>query len=211
MAVLLILVMASLLINLSSGAQVGQVRQENVRLRQEMDTLRKEYHVLLTHIQNVKQPAPAPAAKPTKDPEPPPPSISPAEQIKVLLQQLQHLLMVFASHHNGQFPDSLDSLIVFADSENLNPLITHPLTQVENPLVSNQHCVDITHQTVEEGKKEQAGKLLYQANLDALGIAESFTLAAFDQDSLLLRTPEGNLLTLGPTEIQAPSELAPPL
>lgn len=118
--------------------------------------------------------------------------------------------MVYASQHNGQFPDSLDALIAFVDSNNLNPLVIHPLTQTEQLLVSSQHCLDITHHTVEEGKKDQAGKLLYQANLDALGIAESFTLAAFDQDSLLLRTPEGNLLTLGPTELQADAELAPP-
>lgn len=208
MAVLLVLVMASLLINLSSGAQVGLVRQENMRLRQEMDALRKEYQALLAHIQSAKTP-PTPAAV-TPTPAAAPVSAPPAVDVLIArLKQLQQLLMVYASHHHGKFPPSLEVLERFLEQQALNPPVLEPPSAEPQPLVSAAYCLDITHQTLEEGHREQAGKLLYQANLDALGEAESFTLAALDPDSLLLRTPVGELLTLGPAE-RAP-ELAQPL
>ena len=57
-------------------------------------------------------------------------------------------------------------------------------------------CMDITTVPADEGLIENVGKLLFQANSDDEGNVNDYTIAAFDNDGLLIRGDDGNIFTV---------------
>jgi hypothetical protein len=205
LALCLVLVMGSLIMTLSSSARVDDLGQQNALLRREMEQLHKEYAQLLLQVQQIDSFAPAKLKTAVLASEPPiaklvdPSGLSAREKIELLKQQayqLQSLIEAFALQNQGDYPESLYSLQRFAERQEVQEWAVNPYTQQRNPLTSEDACLDITHDAVDEGQSEHAGKLLYQAHFDDADRIHNYTLAAFDELGVLLRREDGSLFTL---------------
>ncbi|MGE3726704.1 MAG: hypothetical protein AB7I41_14185 [Candidatus Sericytochromatia bacterium] len=204
LALCLILVMGSLIMTLSSSSRVDNLSQQNELLRKEMEHLRKEYTQLVQQVQQMDGfalpktklagPASGTAAAPSL-----PTGLSAADKLKLLKQQayqFQSLVEAFSLQNQGEYPETLVSLQRFAERQGVQEWVVNPYTEERNPLTSEGACLDITHDAVDEGQSEHAGKLLYQAHFDESDRIHNYTVAAFDELGVLLRREDGSLFTL---------------
>lgn len=193
LGICLLLVMLSLVMALNAFTRLEQIRKHNELMQQELSKLRQEYMILQEKLLGQPQAA-LPGAK--KANEAHAAKDLPTEQLLQQLQALQFVLDAFRKQNEGQYPHNLEILIRFADRQHLQKMVQNPYTQTQNPLVSIDTCLDITHDPADEGLAEYAGRLLFQAHLDENDQATGYTLAAFDGKGLLLKGPDGQVLTL---------------
>ena len=120
------------------------------------------------------------------------------EALEIMKEDLFRVQKLLEKHHLklGYYPDSVDTLSRFAEQQQQTPSRQNPYTGMHSPLFDERTLMDITHDPVDEGLSEYAGRLLYQAHLEPEGRGSGYTLAAFDEQGLLLKTPEGEVLTL---------------
>lgn len=182
------MVMASLILVLNAFTRLDQLRQQNERLQSQMELLQAEYAQVQASLMSQPEALTAPPAKSEK-------KQTPFQILQGQLQQIQSILEAYIRQHDGAYPPSLKNLIQFTEENKLQKTATNPYTQSKSPLLSEDHCLDITHDPADEGLPENAGKILFQAHLNDEK-AQGFTLAAFDKEGLLLKTPEGQVLTL---------------
>lgn len=203
LAFCLLLVMISLIMALNAVTRLERLRQHNDLMQKELDQLRLDYTQMQERVLATAAPAPAstqpePEASRQEEPEPSA-AVSPEELLQEQLRQLQAVIEAFRRQHAGRIPASLESLSTFANRQGLQRQIENPYTRARNPLVSEDVCLDITHEPTDEGLPEYAGRLLYQANFGARAQITGYTLAAFDGRGLLLKRPDGEVLTLSHT------------
>lgn len=206
LAICLLLVMASLIMTLSSSTRIDELNKQNQLLQREIERLRKDYAHLLQQFQMIE-----PHVSQATVPAAPAPSqtaslrsedlavLNPREKQEYLKQQafeLQALLEAYALQNQGEYPHSLQSLARFVERMNKQIWYINPYTLQRNPLTSEDSCLDITHDAVDEGLQEHAGKLLYQAHFDDQDRASNYTVAVFDEQGILLRQEDGSLFTL---------------
>ncbi|PKL76168.1 MAG: hypothetical protein CVV27_11660 [Candidatus Melainabacteria bacterium HGW-Melainabacteria-1] len=194
LAFCLLLVMISLIMAMNSVTRLERLRQHNDLMQKELDKLRKDYLQMQEHLM-----ATAPVAEietPAAKPQPESPPAKPEDVLQEQLRQLQAILEAYRRQHSGRFPDSLQMLVDFANRQGLQKTIENPYTGARNPLVSEDVCLDITHEPTDEGLPEFAGRLLFQANFGPRSQIAGYTLAAFDSQGLLLKREDGEVLTL---------------
>lgn len=204
LALCLILVMGSLIMTLSSSSRVDNLSQQNELLRKEMEHLRKEYSQLVQQVQQMDSfgtpktklasavSSPATAAPVSS-------GLSASDKLKLLKQQayqLQSLVEAFSMQNQGEYPETLANLQRFAERQGIQEWVVNPYTEERNPLTSDGACLDITHDAVDEGQSDHAGKLLYQAHFEESDRIHNYTVAAFDELGVLLRREDGSLFTL---------------
>lgn len=210
LALCLLLVMGSLIMTLSSSARVDELNKQNQLMQREMEQLRKEYVQLVQQVQMIEPgisravpasglsaPAPAPALRSEELA-----LLNTREKQELLKQQafqFQALLEAFALQNQGEYPDSLNRLQRFLERTGSHEWYFNPYTSQRNPLTSEDSCLDITHDAVDEGLPEHAGKLLYQAHFDEEGRVRNYSVAVFDEQGVLLRQDDGSLFTLSHT------------
>lgn len=196
----LFLVMLSLIMTLVAMARLEVLRKQNDLLERQLQQLLGDYQHLQAQVEAVpesrtpaQQAELAPVMSADANPEQ-----NPVLVLRQQLRRVQEVLGHYAERHQGQYPANLGTLVQFANRQNLQQVVANPYTGARNPLISEDVCLDITHDPADEGLSEQAGKLLYQAQLDEAGRAHSYTLAAFDQAGLLLKEDNGEVITLNP-------------
>lgn len=211
----LLLTMGSLVLTLISSSQVDKLKQQNQQMKGQIDLLKKEYNSLLQRLQTMEAEVAqdgdeagvagaatvfgaAPATK-TKQRTTNLDTMSDndkLELVKANAYRLQALTENFPLQNGGRYPDSLAELELFANSTGTNEMLTNPFSRQKGGVASATMCLDITVNPADEGNVENAGKLLFQVNSDDEGHVTDYTIAAFDQDALLLRNNEGNVFTL---------------
>lgn len=195
LAVCLILVVISLIMTLNAMTRLEILRKQNDLLSQHMQKLQSEHNNLLSQTQakewNVGVEIPTTEQSDDKTTE-----LSPEALLQQQMEAFQTVLSAYATNHAGKYPTGLSSLIDFANRHGFQQVVNNPYTEGHNPLVSEDLCLDITHDPADEGLSEHAGRLLYQAHLDPDGEAISYTLAAFDQQGFLIKDKQGEVLTL---------------
>lgn len=202
LGICLLLVMASLILALFATTRLDLLKRQNELMQREISQLRQEYQRLQEQVQAFPQPEAASAAPPSRsEPTSPPPE--PEAALQDQLAQLAQLVQTYAAENEGQYPQSIAMLRRFADRQGHQRIVENPYTHRRNPLVSEDVCLDISRQPVDEGLAEHAGRLLFQARLDSQGEGRGFTLAAFDAQGLLLKNPDGTALTLSYPETPA--------
>ncbi|MBF2054164.1 MAG: hypothetical protein IGS03_11995 [Candidatus Sericytochromatia bacterium] len=196
LALCFLLVIASLILALNAMTRLETLRQENSRMLSEIQQLRQDYTQLQEQLTPSKTPG---SSKDDERPsevraaaiaasEPAPSEARQPEQIlKQALTQVAHVLNTYQKAHQGLFPAALDSLIHFANRRNLQQDFENPYTGARNPLISEDVLLNITHEPVDEGLSEFAGRLLYQAQLNPAREATGYMLAAFDGQGRLLQ------------------------
>jgi hypothetical protein len=211
LALCLLMVMISLLMTLSSSNRVNELNRQNELLRRELEHLRRQQTLLAQQIQMLD---PSVAAKlgvtastgqggshgSLRLPKPEDVNkMSPEEKQQLLKQQasqLQVLLETFASQHQGEYPSKLSTLQQFMHTKGLQEWSLNPYTLQKNPLTSEDACLNITHEAVDEGLVENAGKILYQGHPNEDKQIRSYTLLIFDEKGVLLRQDNGDLFSL---------------
>ena len=197
LAVCLVVMLVSIFMVLNALQQMETLRQQNTVFQSELTQLQKAHQELLTHLY---------------PPEPPPKAQLEAEaeakaavqaearheasaSIRADLERAQKLLEkhYLKLHY---YPDSVSTLIQFAEQQQVTPSRHNPYTGLHAPLFHNDTFLDITHEPVDEGLAEFAGRLLYQAHLEPEGRGMGYTLAAFDDEGMLLKDDAGEVLTL---------------
>lgn len=197
LGICLLLVMASLILALFAATRLDLLKRQNELMQREISLLRQEYQRLQEQVRAFPQietsPAPESASRADK---PPIASTEPEAELRAQMQQLEKLLQTYAQENEGLYPPSVMMLRRFADRQGHQRIVENPYTHRRNPLVSEDVCLDISRQPVDEGLAEHAGRLLFQARLDPQGEGRGFTLAAFDGQGVLLKNPDGSVLTL---------------
>lgn len=211
LALCMLMVMLSLLMTLSSSNRVNDLGRQNELLRRELEHLRRQQTLLAQQIQMLD---PSVAAKlgvtasvgtpgahgSLRLPKPEDINkMSPEEKHQLLKQQasqLQVLLETFASQHQGEYPSKLTTLQQFMHSKGIQEWGLNPYTLQKNPLTSEDACLNITHEAVDEGLAENAGKILYQGHPNEEKQIRSYTLLIFDEKGVLLRQDNGDLFSL---------------
>lgn len=190
LALCFLLVIASLILALNAMTRLESLRQENSRMLSEIQQLRRDY----TQLQDQLRPpeavsinAPEPLAERPAAPELTTPE-DPEQRLRQALSEVAQVLQAYQKAHQGRFPAELDSLIRFANRRNLQQDFKNPYTLARNPLFSEDVLLNITHEPVDEGLSEFAGRLLYQARLNPAREAIGYTLAAFDSAGRLLQS-----------------------
>ncbi|PIQ24766.1 hypothetical protein COW36_23635 [bacterium (Candidatus Blackallbacteria) CG17_big_fil_post_rev_8_21_14_2_50_48_46] len=207
LALCLLLVMGSLILTLSSSARVDTLNKQNELLRREMEHLRKEYHQLAEQVQLIeggsvsvlKQSASDISAAGALLQADELKLLSAREKMELVKQEayrLQGLVEAYALQNSGEFPQTLDDLKRFVQRKGSQDWYLNPYTTQKNLLISEDSCLDITHDAVDEGLLEHAGKLLYQAHFDEEEHISNYTIAVFDELGVLLRREDGSLFTL---------------
>lgn len=204
LAFCLLLVMISLVMALNAVTRLERLRQHNELMQKELDQLRLDYTQMQERVLAAQAAAPAsspaaPEPESRQEPAEPATPLAPEELLQEQLRQLQAVVEAYRRQHAGRIPASLESLGTFANRQGLQRQIENPYTRARNPLVSEDVCLDITHEPTDEGLPEYAGRLLYQANFGARAQITGYTLAAFDGRGLLLKRPDGEVLTLSHT------------
>lgn len=200
LALCFLLVIASLILALNAMTRLESLRQENSRMLSEIQQLRRDYTQLQEQLNppetspKATEPEATAEAKSAPPPNFPEPK-DPEQTLKQALSQMEHVLQAYQKAHQGRFPNDLESLIRFANRRNLQQDFENPYTQARNPLISEDVLLNITHEPVDEGLSEFAGRLLYQAQLNPAREATGYTLAAFDGAGKLLQSA-GEVYTL---------------
>lgn len=197
LALCFLLVIASLILALNAMTRLESLRQENSRMLSEILQLRRDY----TQLQDQLKPPEAvsiTAAEPLAE-HPAAPELAapedPEQSLRQALTEVAQVLQAYQKAHQGRYPGDLDSLIRFANRRNLQQDFKNPCTLARNPLFSEDVLLNITHEPVDEGLSEFAGRLLYQARLNPAREAIGYTLAAFDGAGKLLQSA-GEVYTL---------------
>lgn len=193
LGICLLLVMVSLIMALNSMTRLERLKHQNELMQKELLLLKQEYLQLQERmILSQGSPRSATASSPR-------PAEAEAEDPKSILQEqmqlLQAVLEAYRQQHEGRFPRDLISLARFADRQDLQKMVENPYTHTRNPLVSEDVCLDITHDPADEGLPEYAGRLLFQAHLGPQDQALGYTLAAFDEKGMLLKDTRNEVLT----------------
>lgn len=213
----LLLTMGSLILTLISSSQLDKLKQQNGQMKAQIDQLKKEYNGLFQRLKEMESqvaeedgdenPAvagaatvfgAAPAAK-TKQRTTNLDTMSDNDKLEIVkanAYRLQSVTENFSLQNGGRYPDSLGELEQYANATATNEVLTNPFSRNKGPVASAMMSLDITVNPADEGNIENAGKLLFQANSDDEGNVTDYTIAAFDQDALLLRNDEGNVFTL---------------
>lgn len=200
LALCFLLVIASLILALNAMTRLESLRQENSRMFSEIQQLRRDYTQLqdqLKPAEPVSIKAAEPVAESAESPAAPAPAApeDPEQSLRQALKQVAQVLQAYQKAHQGRYPGDLDSLIRFANRRNLQQDFKNPYTLARNPLFSEDVLLNITHEPVDEGLSEFAGRLLYQARLNPAREAIAYTLAAFDGAGKLLESA-GEVYTL---------------
>lgn len=191
----LLLVMVSMILALSAVTRLEQIRMQHQLMQKEFTQLRQEYSQLQERLLQAAVEAAQPAK--TAEPEvPAAPTQSPEEILQEQLRQFQGILEAYRRQHAGRIPASLESLATFANRQGLQKVVENPFTHARNPLISEDVCIDITHDAADEGLPEYAGRILFQANFGPRAQVVGYTLAVFDANGMLLKRNDGEVLTL---------------
>lgn len=201
LGVCLLVMLGSIFVVLNALQQMDALRKQNTVFQTELKQLQQAHQQLLQQLYpaasadasegktalQAEQAAKAEAQAEARD--------EALEAMKEDLFQVQRLL---EKHHLklGYYPDSVSVLMHFAEQQQNTPSRHNPYTGMYAPLFSEKTLLDITHDPVDEGLQEYAGRLLYQAHLEPEGRGSGYTLAAFDDAGLLLKDATGEVLTL---------------
>lgn len=192
--VCLLLVIVSLLMVLNAMTRLDLLRRHNESMQKELAALRQDYQ----HLQAQFFPGPDPLAS-RQQPEPPAeedPRETAREQLLNQMFAYQKVLERYAHKQAGRYPSCLEYLINYAENQGLQQKVRNPYSGLYVPLFSPEAALDITHDPADEGLAEYAGRILYQAQLNPEGVALGYTLAAFDDKGMLLKSAEGEIITL---------------
>ncbi len=201
LGVCLLVMLGSIFVVLNALQQMDALRKQNTVFQTELKQLQQAHQQLLQQLYPAATPAES-EAKSALEAEQAAKAEAKAEardealaSLKEDLFQVQRLL---EKHHLklGYYPDSVSVLMQFAEQQQNTPSRHNPYTGLYAPLFSEKTLLDITHDPVDEGLSEYAGRLLYQAHLEPEGRGSGYTLAAFDEAGLLLKDASGEVLTL---------------
>ena len=197
LAVCLVVMLISVFMVLNALLQMETLRQQNTVFQSELIQLQKAHQHLLEQLY---PPEPPPKAKLEAEAEAEALIKAEAqdEAVVTLQADLQRVQKLLEKHYLklGYYPDSVSMLIRFAERQQVSPSRHNPYTGLHAPLFHADTLLDITHDPVDEGLSEFAGRLLYQAHLEPEGRGMGYTLAAFDDAGLLLKQASGEVLTL---------------
>lgn len=204
LGICLLLVMVCLIMALNAFTRLDRLRHQNELMQKELVLLRQEYLQLQERViggpaaaQNQNQNQAQTEAEPQDaQTAPAPEKKSPQDILQDQLAQFQTILEAYRRQQSGRFPASRDELAAFANRYGLQKTVENPFTGARNPLLSEDVCLDITHDLIDEGLPEYAGRLLFQAHLDPRGQVTGYFLTALDQRGMLLKRPDGEALTL---------------
>ena len=192
----LVIMVGSMLMVLNAQGQLEILRQQNEVFKKELTQLQRAHDQLIKKLY--------PAANAEKDAKE---KQAEAEQnkrqeardeaLETMQKDLESVQKVLEKHQliNGGYPNSVESLAAFASAENMNVSRHNPYTGLHIALFDPTNLIDITHDPADEGLRENAGRLLYQAHLDPQGRGVGYTLAAFDEAGMLLKSGD-DVLTL---------------
>ncbi len=200
LALCLILVIASMLIALSATSRLDLLRRHNESIQTELSKLREDYHqlqALLTPSEKTE------AENELELASEKPPEIRAHEQVMQQIDRLIAGLEKYAERNAELYPANLENLSRFAETMGLNDSAQNPFSGLHGRLFHSDTVLDITHEPADEGLSEYAGKILYQAHLNADGHAKDYTLAAFDGQGMLLKTADGEILTRSKQDFEA--------
>ena len=200
LGVCLIVMLVSVFFVLNALNQMETLRKQNTVFQKELTQLQQAHQQLLQQLYPAEDPVSEgraaleaeQAAREQVNNE------ARDEALETMKEDLFRVQKLLEKHHLklGYYPDSVDAINRFAEQQQQTPSRHNPYTGMHSPLFDEKTLMDITHDPVDEGLSEYAGRLLYQAHLDPEGRGSGYTLAAFDEEGLLLKTPEGEVLTL---------------
>lgn len=206
LVVCLLVMLVSVFMVLNALQQMETLRQQNTVFQAELTQLQKAHQQLLAKLY---PPEPTPKAELEAQAEAEAEIKAEArdEAATALLSDLQRVQKLLEKHYLklGYYPDSVSTLIQFAEQQQVTPSRHNPYTGLHAPLFNGDTLLDITHDPVDEGLTEFAGRLLYQAHLEPEGRGVGYTLAAFDDEGLLLKDETGEVLT----REHIPAEIGP--
>jgi hypothetical protein len=116
--------------------------------------------------------------------------------MKANARSLQTVVEGFALDHGGTYPGSLKELEAYAVANAANIPVTNPFTGVAGFITDGDLSLDISETAVDEGVTQNAGKLLYQANVSGDQV-NGYMIAALDGQGFLLKESDGVPFTLG--------------
>lgn len=200
----LLLVMLSLIMALNAFTRLDKLRDQNLLMQKELGLLRQEYQQLQERFLGIPAGSGAPAAttaagapaSAATEQQPEAAAQNPEQQLQEQLTQFQTIIEAYRHQNGGSFPASLDNLATYANRNGLQKIVENPFTHTRNPLISEDVCLDITHDLIDEGLPEYAGRLLFQAHLDARGQVTGYFLTGLDSRGMLLKRPDGEALTI---------------
>jgi hypothetical protein len=218
--ILMLLVIGSFILIITGAAELEKLRSQNRYLVEQMARIRTEQSDLLKALQQaataVETPVPAvvgaaeavaagevvppalPAAPPAPaEPEPAGPiDDATLKKMKGNARSLQTVVEGFALDHAGTYPASLKELEAYAVANAANIPVTNPFTGMAGFITDADLSLDISDTAVDEGIVQNAGKLLYQANMVGDQVT-GYMIAALDGQGFLLKESDGVPFTLG--------------
>lgn len=205
LGILVILVGVCFFMIMSGNAEIEKLRQQNRQITEQLLKMKENYQNLLNAIKEagleISKKSVENGSKEEKlevtQTQVVSPAVSKEEKINIVkenAQKLQGIVEGYAFDHDGYYPPDLKTLDEYASSTYMNEVITNPFTGKQAYATDQSVCIDITKEAIDEGLKENAGKLLFQANPDDNGKITSYAIAALDSEGMLIREDDGETI-----------------